>query len=127
MSDGPLDTLDHDDAELTNAADDDQVAAAGERVRRRDRAADDGVRAQMATAQGREFLWGVLGACSMFGHIGGSIEDTYRGLGRRDVGLELWGAANRYPELFLLMQNEAIARATQQTNEARASRVKRRT
>jgi hypothetical protein len=117
-----------DDAALqTNAASPAQARTAKAAEQRRELARAELIRVQLSTPQGREFVWSMLGRCAIFEHIAGAIEDTYRGLGRRDVGLELWGEVNQHPELFLLMQNEAIARAELEGATRVSARVRRRT
>jgi hypothetical protein len=115
-----------DDALQTNAADPDQVAHGREKTKRREQDDTALVREQLSSKQGREFVWKVLRMTGLYAHIGGDVEAVYTAIGRRSLGIELLGEVNRHPELYLQMQNEAIARAKRERDENRAGRTRRR-
>lgn len=92
-----------------NAADEEQVKDAGEKIARgRERELND-LRAVLSTVQGRRFVWRYLEACG----ISNSSFDqnphrTYFLEGQRNIGLKLQAdVAEAEPAAYLTMMKEA--------------------
>jgi hypothetical protein len=100
-----------DFALVRNAADPEQVRKASVVERELLDLQDDDLRAVMATADGRRFIWRTLGYCGMYRESfvpGRPAHDLFHAAGQRSVGL--WINAQLFrvcPEQYLLMQSEA--------------------
>ena len=105
---------------VRNAADRDQVKRAARRDVRQQDARRALIEHQLSTAQGRAFVWGELERHHLFESITVQSSMIYALSGRRDAGLELLAEVERFPELYLLMQTEAIQRAARDAREVEA-------
>ncbi len=108
-----------------NAADVDQVAAAGTRADARERERLEETRDALDTYIGRRRYWRLVAGCGVFTDITGDAETVARALGRRAVGLALLEAAMAHPDLFLQMQTEAMRRDKTERAEALSARTRR--
>lgn len=94
-----------------NASDREQVDAA-DRVEKRILVSDAGARdAVMKTPEGRQFVWWLLSKCGVFESVlrgGLEMRDVYAG--RQEFGHELMTELRHTPELYIQMQEEAMAR-----------------
>lgn len=106
----------------TNAADPEQVTYGRRKEKDLERAYGALWRMQLSTSHGREFVWTLLGGMKLFAWI---ASDDLQALGIRNKALEYWAQALRHPELFLQMQNEAIARDKREREGRRAARTPR--
>lgn len=107
----------------TSAVDEGQLAYAGRKVKDLARAQLARWRHQLSSYEGREFLWTELfGELRLFDHIEPS---DVQGLGLHNLGVKWWAFVQQHPDLFLQMQNEAIARGKKEREERRAMRTSR--
>ena len=73
-----------------------------------DRAAND-LRTVMSTAEGRRFMWALLGECGLFRSSYHPSALIHFNEGQRSIGLSLLGRVTiECPELYLTMQGEAV-------------------
>lgn len=107
----------------TNAADPDQVAHGARREKDGRRRRNALLKQQLSTPDGREFVWSELERHGIHDDVMGSTEELQRFVGRRSAGLELLREVYRHPEAFLLMQQEAIARAQREADSNKAART----
>jgi len=114
-----------DRAEVRNAADREQVRDAARRERRRAEERRGLVRRQLSTYEGRQFVWDELTRHRLFESITVQSSMIYALSGRRDAGLELLAEVQEASELYLQMQNEAIARKTRDDRETDAAHTPR--
>jgi hypothetical protein len=105
----------------TSATDPEQLAFAKQKERDREAQRRARWRHQLSTYEGRQFIWDELFA-ALFAYIPPGDQAL---LGVRNEELRRWALANEHTDLFLQMQREAMARAKQDRDEARSSRVKR--
>lgn len=90
-----------------NAANEKEVAAAGKKQRDRRRREIDDVRAVLATAEGRRFLWRLLGHCGVSKSIFAPNSRIAYNSGMQDVGHFVQGEiVEARPEAYLQMINE---------------------
>lgn len=107
----------------TSAIDEEQLQFAARKEKDAARAQLARWRRQLSTEEGREFVWTELfGEFRLFDHIDSA---DLQALGVRNTALRLWALVQRHPDLFLQMQNEAIARTKRERDERRASRTPR--
>lgn len=101
-----------DRALVGNVGDREQVDAA-DRVEKRIMVSEAGARdAVMKTPEGRQFLWWLLEQCGNTASVmrgGPEMRDYYAG--QQDLGHKLLEQLRSDPDLYLLMQSEAMARA----------------
>lgn len=65
----------------------------------------------LETYGGRALFWRILERCKLFGAIPTHPQDSFRELGRRDIGLEIFAELLTCgPEYEMIMRNEAVAR-----------------
>jgi hypothetical protein len=109
-----------------NAADDDELALAEEfaALEARDQQRRD--REQLATREGRQWVWERLERAGLFDQIRGELGEVMVRLGRREEGLELLARVQQHPELFFQMWSEALKRRKQRAEEWDAARKSRR-
>lgn len=101
-----------------NAADRVQLDRAEKLLKARARQRFDLLRTQLATYQGREFVWQELERHGIFDLPRGTVEQTFEFLGKREAGIVLYEEISRgHADAFLLMQKEAIARAKREEDE----------
>lgn len=103
-----------------NAADPAQVKFARRREQRHLEERRALVRHQLSTVEGRRFVWEELGRHGIFESITVQSSMIYALSGRRDAGLELLAEAQAFPELYLAMQGEAMAREARDDRETAA-------
>jgi len=108
-------------AQVKNAADVDQVRRAGRRDRRRADERQALVGHQLATYEGRWFVWEELERHGLFESITVQSSMIYALSGRRDAGLELLAEVQAHPSQFLLMQGEAMKRDERDNRETDAA------
>lgn len=71
--------------------------------------ADNDLRAVMATASGRRFVWGLLAECGLYRLSYHPSALIHFNEGQRSIGLSLLGRVTGVcPDEYLLMQGEAI-------------------
>lgn len=78
------------------------------------------LRAVMKTAEGRRFIWKMLGDAGVFrsSFVAGSSDATAFNEGARNYGLALLGdIMNDAPEKYLTMQKEAMSNEQKKRNE----------
>lgn len=116
MSDEPI---------QTNAADPEQVATGARTQKEIERRQLARWRQQLSTREGREFLWEeIFGELKLFAWI---ATDDGQALGVRNTAVKFWAYVHRHPDLFLQMQNEAVARVKGETEGRKAARSPRTT
>lgn len=95
-----------------NASDPEQVKRATDVERARAERQINDRRAVMSTVEGRAECWRRLSDCGVFdGSMGADPQWTAYYVGRRSVGLkELADVMKHFPDLYLLMQSEAMKR-----------------
>lgn len=113
------------DTPIPNAADPEHVKRAGRRARRVDERRFNLVAQQMATPEGREFVWQELERREIFHSvdaIGSDVMAVGMFLGKRETGLKLFvEIKGLHADSYLLMQSEAIARAKRDAAEQQAA------
>lgn len=73
-----------------------------------ERASND-LRAVMGTAEGRRFMWALLGECGLFRSSYHPSALIHFNEGQRSIGLSLLGrVTTECPDLYLTMQGEAV-------------------
>ncbi len=102
---------------VRNAADPEQVQYATRKTKDRAKYRAQLVREQLSTPRGREFVWMELDRCGINDLIDGDASSIYQFLGKRAVGIELYVEVQKMPDLFLLMQKEALERVTRAERE----------
>lgn len=79
------------------------------------------LRAQLATVEGREFVWGELERHGIYDLVTGAADAVYPFLGRRQAGIELLQELMRdHPTFYLQMQAEAVERVAREQREIAA-------
>ena len=98
---------------VKNAASEEQVRRAESAEKfARDTEAND-LRWVLSTAQGRRFIWRVLGECGVFrtSFMGGATDHTLFNEGRRSVGIQaLTWVTEAAPDAYIKMTQESHAR-----------------
>lgn len=93
-----------------NAADDVELAIADRLEAERRREETRELKTQLASYEGRQFVWGRLERCGVFQDVHGDLETVFRFLGRRAEGLELLTRCQQHPDLFMQMWTEGLKR-----------------
>ena len=112
-------------AQVRNAADRDQVRRADTRDQRVYRRRMTVLKAVLETVEGREFIWSELTRHGLYESITAQSSMIYVMSGRRDAGLELMADVQQFPNLYLAMQREAMARAAADDRETDAAHTPR--
>lgn len=82
-------------------------------------------REQLATQQGRAWVFERLERCGVFQDIRGEVADVYGALGRRREGLELLARCQQHPDLFFQMWSEALKRRRERREYVASARKQR--
>lgn len=107
---------------VKNSANEKQRDYADRKEQRKTRERFALVASQLSTAAGRAFVWAELERHGIDDLAnGGSAEDVYRFLGKRDAGMALKiELMTEHPDAFLLMQAEAMQRIKRDAVELEA-------
>jgi hypothetical protein len=107
---------------VKNAADPDQVAFGKRKERSRADHRLALVQTQLETYAGREFVWEELERHGIHDLVHGPRDVMYAFLGKREAGIELLQELlTQHADAFLVMQREALARATRSDREVEAA------
>lgn len=112
-------------AQVRNAADREQVQRAESRDRKGYRRRLAVLRSVLGSREGREFVWSELARHGLYESITAQSSMIYVMSGRRDAGLELMADVQRFPDLYLAMQREAMERAAADDRETDAAHTPR--
>lgn len=82
-------------------------------------------REQLATQQGRAWVFARLERCGVFQDIRGEMPEVYAALGRRREGLELLARCQQHPDLFFQMWSEALKRRRERREYVASTRKQR--
>lgn len=106
---------------VKNAADPEQVKAAGRRERRKGEQFNGALRQVMATIEGRLVMWALLERAGIYRSVWDPSARIHYNAGRQDFGHELLALLLEADErTYLLMEQEARARARGDDREAAA-------
>lgn len=111
-------------AAVKSSSNEKQVAAASRRDQRRIDARVALVQTQLATYEGRQFVWEEFERHGIDDLVSGSPDLVNRFLGKREAGLELrTEVMTQHPERYLEMQAEAMKRRARAEREIDAALV----